>query len=525
MSIASLFGMAFIMNILLISEGFGRGAIVGAVFSDTTNPGQGTGLYGAGKGPSPVLLGKAGDYVILAKTGISTTGATVITGNIGASPVAASYITGFSLLDPPSTYSSSSMVTGKVYAADYDSPTPSNLTVAVLDMETAYSDAAGRAPDYTELGAGNIGGMTLAPATYKWSTSLLIAADVTLSGGPHDVWIFQVAGNLMQSSGVRITLQGGALPRNVFWQVAGASTHETTSHFEGVLLSQTAIILKTGATFHGRQFAQSAVVLDANVVKQSDMLIEPGTATLKAIVRKASDSTLVLNSIVVLRKGGLLIDSSRVDSMGQCTFSNLPIGNNYSIVASAAAFFQTSSPLALPADSNKVINLYLILKVAGTLGGTVKNSQNIPMTNALVVLRHSSIGPIIDSGRTNASGVYIFNNVVPGTPNYWITVTTSLGTVVNENIQVASGGTSISDFKFAPTSLYPTFSNTSGKIHFVPMGDRLAVDLKASAANRTLSVFGMEGSIRLRIAVPAGQARTLVPASLSPVHGYRFEVK
>lgn len=231
-----------------------------------TTPGQGTGLNGSGKGPAPVSLGTSGGFVVLAKTGISTTGSTAITGNIGVSPSAASFITGFSLLSPPSSFTTSSVVTGLVFAADYDSPTPANLTTAVLDMQTAFSDAAGRAADYMELGAGNIGGRTLAPAVYKWGTDVLVPADITLEGGPNDVWIFQIAGNLILSSGVKVSLSGGALAKNIFWQIAGAATHETTTHFEGIELSQTAISLKTGATAKGRLLAQTAVSLDANTL-------------------------------------------------------------------------------------------------------------------------------------------------------------------------------------------------------------------------------------------------------------------
>lgn len=231
-----------------------------------TTAGQGTGFNGLGKGPAPVALGKSGGFAILAKTGISTTGTTTVTGNLGVSPAAASFITGFSLINPPTSYSTSALVTGQVFAADYTSPTPANLTTAVLDMMTAYSDAAGRAADYTELGAGKIGGRTLAPAVYKWGTGVLVTSDVTLSGGPNDVWIFQIAGNLNLGPGAHVLLAGGALAKNIFWQVAGASIHETTTHSEGVELSQTAITLKTGATANGLLLAQTAVALDANTI-------------------------------------------------------------------------------------------------------------------------------------------------------------------------------------------------------------------------------------------------------------------
>jgi len=221
-------------------------------------------------GPAPVLLGLARNYVILAKAGISTTGTTAVTGNIGVSPAAASYITGFSLVAPPTTFSSSPYVTGKVFAADYDAPTPSNLTTAVLDMQTAFTDAAGRSlPDFTELGAGDISGLTLVPGLYKWGTGVLItSAGVTLSGGANDIWIFQIAQNLTVSNSAIVTLIGGAQAKNIFWQVSGQATLGTAADFKGIILSQTLVSMNTGAMMHGRLLAQTAVTLDANKVTQ-----------------------------------------------------------------------------------------------------------------------------------------------------------------------------------------------------------------------------------------------------------------
>lgn len=217
--------------------------------------------------PATVNLGSAGAFVILAKTGISTTGATSVVGDIGVSPSAASYITGFALTLPAaSAFSTSALVTGKVYASDYANPTPSNLTTTVLDMQTAYTEAAGRAAGVTELGAGNIGGLTLAPGVYKWGTGVTIPTDVTLSGNANDVWIFQIAQTLTVSSGVRIVLSGGAQAGNIFWVVAGQTTIGTTADFSGNILDQTAIVLNTGARLQGRALAQTAVTLDSNAV-------------------------------------------------------------------------------------------------------------------------------------------------------------------------------------------------------------------------------------------------------------------
>ncbi len=218
-------------------------------------------------GPAVVNLGSAINYVILAKSGISTTGTTAIVGNIGLSPAAATFITGFSLTSPATTYTTSSRVTGQVFAANYTAPTPATLTTAVLDMQTAYTNAAGRTlPDFTELGAGNIQGMTLVAGLYKWGTSVNIPSAVTLSGSATDVWIFQIGQNLVVANGAIVTLSGGALARNVFWQVAGQATLGTTANFKGIILSKTLISFNTGATILGRAYAQTAVTLNATAV-------------------------------------------------------------------------------------------------------------------------------------------------------------------------------------------------------------------------------------------------------------------
>ena len=118
----------------------------------------------------PVELGTASNYVILTKTGIASVFDSDITGDVGVSPIHASAITGFGLtMDPSGQFSTSSQINGKAYAADYAPPTPSELTTAVDDMETAYADAVGRPNDdttRTNLGGGNNSGEVLTPGVY-----------------------------------------------------------------------------------------------------------------------------------------------------------------------------------------------------------------------------------------------------------------------------------------------------------------------------------------------------------------------
>jgi hypothetical protein len=239
-------------------------------FSTALSASEGFWLNIGAAARAPVLLGAAGNYVILAKTEVSTVPASVITGDVGVSPAATSYLTGFSLTMVGTTSATSPQVTGNLFGADMTTPTNSNLTTAVSNMEAAYTDAATRPapPDFLNVGTGEIGGQTLAPGLYTWTTGVTISADVVISGGPTDVWIFQIPGNLTMSAAKNVVLSGGAKAKNIFWQVAGFVDLGASAHFEGIILSQTAITLKTGASMNGRALAQTAVILDQSTVTQ-----------------------------------------------------------------------------------------------------------------------------------------------------------------------------------------------------------------------------------------------------------------
>lgn len=220
--------------------------------------------------PVPINLRTAANFTILTKTGITTTGTTKIVGDIGASPIASTAITGFGLImDASNQFSRSSLVTGKIYGAEYAVPTPSKMTTAIGDMQTAFTNANGLkipAP-IVAIYAGDLSGKTLKRGLYKWSTGVLITnAGVTLSGGPNDVWIFQIAQNLTVNNNAKITLIGGAQAKNIFWVVSGKATLGTATKFNGVILSKTLISLNTGADVKGKLLAQTAVTLIANCV-------------------------------------------------------------------------------------------------------------------------------------------------------------------------------------------------------------------------------------------------------------------
>ena len=214
------------------------------------------------RGPAPVNLGVAGSFAILTKTGVTDVYASTIKGNVGASPITGAAV---GLTCPE--------VTGTIYTVNAAGPAQCRvtnapgLTVAVRDEEAAYTDAAGRTnPGFVNLGAGQIGGLILPPGLYKWTGDVSISNDVTLEGGPNDVWIFQVAGSLTQASATKVTMTGGARAKNVFWQTAGAVAIGTTARSEGTILSKTMIAMSTGASTNGRLLAQTQVTLQKNRV-------------------------------------------------------------------------------------------------------------------------------------------------------------------------------------------------------------------------------------------------------------------
>jgi hypothetical protein len=233
-----------------------------------------------------VELGAAGDYVILAKTGISTVPASAIIGDIAVSPIDGTAMTGFSFTDgKDETHKVSSQVTGKAFAANYASPTPSLLTTAVNDMETAYTDAAGRAnPDGARIniGAGTLGGVNpggpttpLTAGVYTFGSDVGITANLHFTGNQHSIFIIQVTGNVVQAANYQVTLEsdgtdGGSKvkPENIFWQIAGYVSIGAGAHMEGTLLVKTHVAFTTGSSLLGRVFTQTACTVQKATITQ-----------------------------------------------------------------------------------------------------------------------------------------------------------------------------------------------------------------------------------------------------------------
>jgi hypothetical protein len=196
-------------------------------------------------------LGTAGNYAVLAGTTVVNTGPTaIIGGDVGVAPGSA--IVGF----PPGT------VTGGIIHVGNDAPT----ILAKSDLVNAYNNAAGQ-PFDTDLSGSDLGGMVLVPGVYSFSSFAQLTGTLTLSGGPTDVWIFQIGSTLTTAANSSVVFRGGGQNCNVFWQVGSSATLGTTTAFVGNILALTTITLNSGATLAGRALARNgAVNLAANEI-------------------------------------------------------------------------------------------------------------------------------------------------------------------------------------------------------------------------------------------------------------------
>jgi hypothetical protein len=220
-----------------------------------------------------VELGSASNYAILAKTGISTVPNSSIYGHVAVSPNNGAAMTGFSMvMDPSGQWSTSSLINGNAYAADYAAATASELTAAVSDMETAYNDAAGRTNGdlaRTNIGAGDISGEILTPGVYTFTIPIHFSADIAFQGDENDVFIIQTTESLQQDAGTKVLLLGGVQAKNIFWQVATSASVGADAQMQGVLLAKTDVVFMAGSYLNGRVLAQTACNLQEATITEA----------------------------------------------------------------------------------------------------------------------------------------------------------------------------------------------------------------------------------------------------------------
>lgn len=346
---------------------------------------------------TPVNIGTAGNYAILSKAGISTVPNSAITGNIGVSPIDSTAITGFSLTEDATTeFSTSTQITGKAYAPDYAAPTPSILTTAVGDMGTAYTDAAGRSANYTELYTGDISSKTLTPGVYKWSTGVSINSDVTLNGGVNDVFIFEIAKGITQANNTKVTLTGGVQAKNIFWQSAQSISIGTGSHFEGNILGKTNIALRSNASINGRLLAQTAVTLIKSTV------VAP---------QEATPSSVAVNSMEQLQSAlaAGVADITIAESLptGSATFiipsgtvlrDYFKIGFGNTIIVNSGAMLRRGTGIVnnlLVGDANSTANLALATGATFTIYGALNDNITAYLLNGTATVKQQNTNPFL----------------------------------------------------------------------------------------------------------------------------------
>lgn len=377
--------------------------------------------------PTTVNLGTAGNYAILAKTKITTTGATSITGDIGISPAAASILEGFSpSLNGSGTFSTSTYVTGRIYAADYTEPTPTALTATVSAMEAAYTDASGRTQDELNRLGGTLPlGTTFTRGIYKWGTNVNITGDITLSGSATDIWIFIITGNLDISVSKKVLLSGGAQAKNVFWVVAGTTTIEPGSTFEGNILGgpgASTIAMQSEAILHGRALGQTDVTLIANTITA------PAPSSAKAItvftIPSQVGSTTINESaetIAVTMPSGTVV-TALVPTF-TITGASVAVGATPQVSATTPNNFSSPVTFIVTATDGSTQNYIVTVTVAAattsTISGIIKyygldnNGAEKKIPNATVILENGA-GEQITTTTTDANGAYQFTDVTNG---------------------------------------------------------------------------------------------------------------
>jgi Ice-binding-like len=204
-----------------------------------------------GAAEAPVYLGSAAPFAVLGGSTVTSTGPSVINGNLGVWPGTA-YVAG----------TPAAKVNGTTHAGDIVAQH------AQASLTIAYKDAAGRTTAPIKV-AGDLGGQTLAPGLYKSTSTLAVTGDLALDaqGDPNAVFIFQIKSGLTVATGGRVVLMGGAKASNVFWQVGSSATLGTGSSFKGTVMAYASITMATSAKLEGRALAQhAAVTLDTNAV-------------------------------------------------------------------------------------------------------------------------------------------------------------------------------------------------------------------------------------------------------------------
>lgn len=237
--------------------------------------------YDAKAEPAVQLFSGAG-FAVLSGAGITVTGPTTITGDVGSFPTPT--ITGFENVTHD----------GVNHAGD------AVAQQAKVDLNTAYIDASGRTANTVYSPIFDLGGLTLTMGVYNDPSSFFITGVLTLDAGgdPGAVWVFQTGSTLITAANSSVALVGGALAANVFWQVGSSATLGVNSDFSGTILAEQSVTLNTGASVVGRVLARNgAVTLDNNSIS---LPIESMPEDVTTNIPEPNSVSLICTGIIIV---------------------------------------------------------------------------------------------------------------------------------------------------------------------------------------------------------------------------------
>jgi hypothetical protein len=340
-------------------------------------------------------LGTVQSFAVLGASTVTNTGPSVITGDLGVSPGTA--VTGF----PPGV-----VVGGSIHAAD------AVALQAQTDAITAYNDLAGQACNTTYGVPTDLGGQTLVPGVYCFSSSAAITGALTLNAGgdPNAVFIFKVASTLITASDASVVLINGAEQCQVFWQVGSSATLGTSTSFIGTVIALASVTLDTNATMFGRAIGlNGAVTLDSNAVSvpscsgppansppvlsesfSTPTIVAGGDSTLTITITNPNDTAATITSPFTdsLPSGVTVVGSATTTSGGTVT---APVGGSSVSVAGGT----------IPANGSVTITVEVTAPVAGSYinslpSGSLQTSNGNNVSPAVATLTVTpSIAPVL----------------------------------------------------------------------------------------------------------------------------------
>ena len=336
----------------------------------------------------PPQLGTAQNFAVLGGSAVTNTGPTVIIGDLGVSP--GTSITGF----PPGT------VVGATHATD------AVAAQAQADNTTAYNVLASEACNTTYGVPTDIGGLTLVPGVYCFSSSAQLTGALTLNanGNPNAAWVFEVGSTLTSASNASVLLINGASPCNVAWQVGSSATIGTGTNFVGDILALASITLNTNATLSGRALAQTgAVTMDSNNVAIPACAVTTATPTINKSFSPASITAGGISTLTITLSNASSTDASITAPLTDTLPSGVTVSGNAtnscggSVTAAAGGSTVTLVGGTIPANGSCTLTADVTASTAGAYinslaAGSLQTSNGNNSAPAVSTLTVTGVG-------------------------------------------------------------------------------------------------------------------------------------